>query len=77
MNPTIHIAILIIINLKNQQDPAFLMTGRARHVPHTEDHGRLVFDGVRTETMAVLAPIQEFHWPSQILSLVVPHGGKV
>ena len=51
--------------------------GRARHVPRTEDHGRLASDGLRMETCTVSAPILEFHGRCQFLSLVSRHGGKV
>ena len=39
------------MNLKSQQDPAVLLAVQARHVPHTEDHGRLVSASVRKESV--------------------------
>jgi len=53
------------MNLKSQQDPAFLRAGHARHVPHTENRGRLVFAGVRIVAVNGAAPVLDSHGPLQ------------
>jgi len=61
------------MNLKSQQDPALLRAGHARHVPHAEDHGRLVSAGFQIESVLGAAPILESRGPLQSLAR---HCGK-